>query len=145
MDMAIAHGPVASGIGTRRRAKSLPVRLGRALIEALLQRLERRIERAVGRLDRAGLLDRNGRTRRETHEMASRPSVRLVPTDGRARATFRHHVTVLWQRTLRRRSQKDRTSRDRMAGLMDDGLPRPRSVHPWPSVRFAVRHPGWEP
>ena len=68
-----------------------------------------------------------------------------VPTNSRALATFRHRVTALWQRTLRRRSQKDRTSWDRMAGLVDDWLPRPRILHPWPNVRFAVRHPRWEP
>jgi RNA-directed DNA polymerase len=68
-----------------------------------------------------------------------------VPTNSRALATFRHRVTVLWQRALRRRSQKDRTSWNRMAGLVDDWLPRPRILHPWPSVRFAVRHPRWEP
>ena len=68
-----------------------------------------------------------------------------VPTNGRALSVFRHRVTVLWQRTLRRRSQKDRTSWDRMAGLVNDWLPRPRILHPWPRVRFAVRHPRWEP
>ena len=31
-----------------------------------------------------------------------------VPTNGRALEVFRHHVTDLWRRTLRRRSQKDR-------------------------------------
>jgi hypothetical protein len=31
-----------------------------------------------------------------------------VPTNARALAVFRHHVTDLWRRTLRRRSQKDR-------------------------------------
>jgi hypothetical protein len=68
-----------------------------------------------------------------------------VPTNSRALSVFRHRVTVLWQRTLRRRSQKDRTTWDRMAGLVDDWLPRARILHPWPSVRFAVRHPRWEP
>ncbi len=68
-----------------------------------------------------------------------------VPTNSRALTTFRHRVTVLWQRTLRRRSQKDRTAWDRMAGLVDDWLPRARILHPWPSARFAVRHPRWEP
>jgi hypothetical protein len=24
-------------------------------------------------------------------------------------------------------------------------LPRPRVLHPWPSERVAVKHPGWEP
>jgi hypothetical protein len=28
-----------------------------------------------------------------------------------------------------------------MAKLADDFLPKPRVLHPWPSVRFAVRHP----
>jgi len=68
-----------------------------------------------------------------------------VPTNSRALSVFRHRVTVLWQRTLRRRSQKDRCSWDRMAGLVNDWLPKVRILHPWPSVRFAVRHPRWEP
>ena len=68
-----------------------------------------------------------------------------VPTNSRALAVIRHHVAVLWQRTLRRRSQKDRTAWGRMASLVDDWLPKPRILHPWPSVRFAVRHPRWEP
>jgi hypothetical protein len=68
-----------------------------------------------------------------------------VPTNSRALATFRHRVTVLWQHTLRRRSQKDWTAWGRMAGLVDDWLPKARILHPWPSVRFAVRHPRWEP
>ncbi len=40
------------------------------------------------------------------------------PTNSRALAIFRHRVTVLWQRTLRRRSQRDRTSWDQMAQLV---------------------------
>jgi RNA-directed DNA polymerase len=67
------------------------------------------------------------------------------PTNSRALAIFRHRVTVLWQRTLRRRSQRDRTSWDQMAQLVDDWLPKPRILHPWPSERFALRHPRWEP
>jgi hypothetical protein len=31
-----------------------------------------------------------------------------VPTNGRAIVAFHHHVTDLWRRSLRRRSQKDR-------------------------------------
>jgi RNA-directed DNA polymerase len=68
-----------------------------------------------------------------------------VPTNSRALAAFRYHVTLLWRRTLRRRSQKDRLSWDRITRLVDDWLPKPRILHPWPSVRFAVRHPRWEP
>ena len=68
-----------------------------------------------------------------------------VPTNGRALAAFRYHVTVLWHRTLRRRSQKDTLSWERMTKLIADFLPRPRIRHPWPDQRFAVNHPRWEP
>ena len=68
-----------------------------------------------------------------------------VPTNRRALMAFRHHVTDLWRRTLRRRSQKDRLTWARMAKLADAWLPRPHILHPWPSERFAVRHPRWEP
>ena len=68
-----------------------------------------------------------------------------VPTNSHALAAFRHHVTDLWRRSLRRRSQKDRTTWERMAQLADAFLPQPRILHPWPIDRFAVNHPRWEP
>jgi RNA-directed DNA polymerase len=68
-----------------------------------------------------------------------------VPTNAHALAVFRHHVTDLWRRTLRRRSQKDRITWERMTKLMDAWLPKPIILHPWPSDRFAVTHPRWEP
>lgn len=64
-----------------------------------------------------------------------------VPTNGRALSAFRHHVTDLWRQTLRRRSQKGGFTWDRMTRLADDWLPQPRILHPWPDVRFDVRHP----
>jgi len=64
-----------------------------------------------------------------------------VPTNSRAICAFRHHVTNLWRRTLRRRSQKDAMTWERMARIANAWLPRPRILHPWPSVRFAVKHP----
>jgi len=60
-------------------------------------------------------------------------------------AAFRYHVTVLWHRTLRRRSQKDWTSWDRITRLVATCLPPARILHPGPNVRFAVKHPRWEP
>jgi len=63
-----------------------------------------------------------------------------VPTNGAALGAFRHHVKRLWLRTLRRRSQKDRFSWQRMKRLADDWLPQPRILHPWPNVRFAVKY-----
>ena len=68
-----------------------------------------------------------------------------VPTNSAALAAFRHHVTVLWRRALRRRSQRDRTTWQRIDALASRWLPRPRIRHPWPSQRFAVTHPRWEP
>jgi group II intron reverse transcriptase/maturase len=64
-----------------------------------------------------------------------------VPTNGRALGAFRYHVTSLWRRSLRRRSQKDHTTWQRVTRLADDWLPRPRILHPWPNQRFAVNHP----
>jgi RNA-directed DNA polymerase len=68
-----------------------------------------------------------------------------VPTNAHALAVFRHHVTDLWRRTLRRRSQKDRMTWERMTQLVSGWLPEPIILHPWPSDRFAVTHPRWEP
>jgi group II intron reverse transcriptase/maturase len=64
-----------------------------------------------------------------------------VPTNGLALTAFRYHVTMLWHRQLCRRSQRARLVWTRMAKLADEFLPKPQILHPWPSVRFAVRHP----
>lgn len=64
-----------------------------------------------------------------------------VPTNSRAICAFRYHVTNLWRRTLRRRSQKDTMTWARMARIANAWLPQPRILHPWPSDRFAVKHP----
>ena len=64
-----------------------------------------------------------------------------VPTNSRAVAAFRYHVVILWYRQLRRRSQRVRLVWERMAELADQFLPKPRVLHPWPSMRFAVKHP----
>jgi len=64
-----------------------------------------------------------------------------VPTNSRALATFRFHVTELWQRALRRRSQKAGMTWEQITRLADDWLPKPRILHPWPQLRFAVNHP----
>src|SRR5712675_602486 len=68
-----------------------------------------------------------------------------VPTNSSTLTAFLFHVTNLWRRTLRQRSQKDWTTWERIKRLADDWLPKPRILHPWPQSRFAVRHPRWEP
>jgi group II intron reverse transcriptase/maturase len=64
-----------------------------------------------------------------------------VPTNSRALCAFRYHVAMLWHRQLCRRSQRAYVAWERMAKLVDEFLPKPRILHPWPDVRFAVRHP----
>jgi group II intron reverse transcriptase/maturase len=64
-----------------------------------------------------------------------------VPTNSQALIAFRHHVVNLWRRTLRRRSQKDGITWQRIKTIAGDYLPTPRILHRWPSTRFAVTHP----
>src|ERR1700694_3848262 len=64
-----------------------------------------------------------------------------VTTNSRSLRAFRDHVVRLWGRTLRRRSQKHALTWERMGKVADDWLPQPRILHPWPSIRFAVKHP----
>jgi hypothetical protein len=68
-----------------------------------------------------------------------------VPTNGPMLGDFLHRIMDLWRRMLRRRSQKDRTTWERMTQLAQDFLPKPRILHPWPDARFRVTHPRWEP
>src|SRR3982074_2772434 len=47
-----------------------------------------------------------------------------VPTNSRALTTFRFFVTDLWRRSLRRRSQKDGMTWERITRLTNDWLPK---------------------
>ena len=68
-----------------------------------------------------------------------------VPTNSQALATFLRQVRYLWWRTLHKRSDKDAVPWSKVDALARDWLPKPRILHPWPSVRFARQHPRWEP
>jgi RNA-directed DNA polymerase len=74
-----------------------------------------------------------------------------IPAQGKwlaqlVRGYFAYHgVPMLWMRTLRRRSQKDSTTWERIERLAADFLPPPRILHPWPEARFLVKHPRWKP
>src|SRR5215468_2386307 len=65
-----------------------------------------------------------------------------VPTNFPALSALRYHVKRLWMRTLRRRSQKDNFTWERIIKLANDFLPQPKILHPWPIVRFAVTTQG---
>jgi hypothetical protein len=68
-----------------------------------------------------------------------------VPTNMKALVMFRYRVTELWWQALRQRSHRDSTTWERARKIADDWLSRPKILHPWPSIRFAVKHPRWEP
>lgn len=53
---------------------------------------------------------------------------------------FRERLSRFWWHSLKRRSQKSRLSWERMHRLLERWLPRPRVLHPWPELRFAVRN-----
>jgi hypothetical protein len=61
-----------------------------------------------------------------------------VPNNIDALEAFRKGVLRLWQQSLRRRSQNDETTQDRMRRLREKWFPAPRIQHPWPERRFDV-------
>jgi group II intron reverse transcriptase/maturase len=68
-----------------------------------------------------------------------------VPTNVQALQAFRTQVERHWQRSLRRRGQRDRTNWARMRQLSRRWLPEPKIQHPWPTERFDVRTRGRSP
>jgi group II intron reverse transcriptase/maturase len=59
-----------------------------------------------------------------------------VPRNMRKLKAFCYQVYWLWFRTLRRRSQRHRLTRERMFRLAKRWLPKPRIYHPYPEQRF---------
>ncbi len=55
-------------------------------------------------------------------------------------SVFRYRVTRLWRWALRRRGQMHRPNWARIRRLVERWLPRPRVLHPYPSVRFAAHY-----
>ncbi|XGA65918.1 group II intron reverse transcriptase/maturase [Duganella sp. BuS-21] len=68
-----------------------------------------------------------------------------VPTNSSAMYAFRAHVTDLWRRALRRRSQQDDTTWVKMSRLVKAWLPPVQILHPWPVERFTAKHSRQEP
>ena len=61
-----------------------------------------------------------------------------VPMNFRSLAVFRTEVAKRWRRVLSRRSEWADLNWARMNQLIDEWLPRPRILYPWPNLRFAV-------
>jgi len=68
-----------------------------------------------------------------------------VPTNTFATRSFRTQVAKLWLQSLRRRSQRDRTTWNDMKPRIKRWLPSARVRHPWPTERFYVRTRGKSP
>ena len=65
-----------------------------------------------------------------------------VPDNYRALARFKKLVSRAWLEALRRRSQKGRNlTWERMTKTLDEWLPRPRILHPYPDRRLCVSNP----
>ena len=62
-----------------------------------------------------------------------------VPGNVDSLGMFRERVISYWWRTLRRRSQKSRTTWERMLELAGRWLPQPKVLHPYPDARFLAR------
>ena len=63
-----------------------------------------------------------------------------VPASYPALRRFARVLKRLWLRALRRRSQRDRFSWERLDALCGRQWPRVSILHPWPAQRFAVTH-----
>ena len=62
-----------------------------------------------------------------------------VPTSFIFLHRFQHRLKRLWHSVLRRRSQKDRTSWERIDALIAEHWPKIRIRHPWPNRRINVK------
>ena len=63
-----------------------------------------------------------------------------VQTDTYLLSAFRYHTSIIWFRSLRRRSQRHRLTWERMIRLIKRFLPSLSVLHPWPNHRFHVKY-----
>jgi RNA-directed DNA polymerase len=59
-----------------------------------------------------------------------------IPDNIKAISAFRHQIAMLWYRTLRKRSQRNRMTWERMSKTVSMWLPPARILHPRPDQRF---------
>ena len=64
-----------------------------------------------------------------------------VPGNMESLNSFRAQVIWRWFRALRRRSQRDKMTRERFWQLVDRWIPSAKITHPHPNVRFDAIHP----
>ena len=68
-----------------------------------------------------------------------------VPGNTRKLGAFRYHVSCLWYKMLRRRSQRHRINWERMNRLIGNWFPQPRIHHPYPDFSRYVITQGRSP
>ena len=61
-----------------------------------------------------------------------------VPGNWDAMSSFHAEIVRYWMKSLRRRSQKNKLTRERIRRLVNAWLPYPRITHPYPSERLRV-------
>jgi len=65
-----------------------------------------------------------------------------VPGNLSVLGRFRERLCRYWRRILRRRSQRRKPDWEQLRPIFDRWLPRPRTLHPYPDVRFDARIQG---
>jgi RNA-directed DNA polymerase len=68
-----------------------------------------------------------------------------VPGNLTMLSRFRCRLARLWRQALLRRGGKRALSWARLIPLLNRWVPLPSVQHPYPNIRFAVKHPRWEP
>ena len=68
-----------------------------------------------------------------------------VPRNGSLLTVFRDTIMRYWCQPLRRRSQRHRTTWQRMYVLAEQWLPKPHILHPYPAQRLCVTTRGRSP
>ncbi len=64
-----------------------------------------------------------------------------VPRNEQRMKAFRHEVLRMWWWQLRRRSQRTRWTWNKFMEKLGNQLPEVETLHPYPEVRFALKHP----
>ena len=68
-----------------------------------------------------------------------------VPGNSRKLESFRYHLSQLWYKVLRRRSQRSKLNWERMKRLIERWLPKVRVMHPYPDFQLYVSTRGRSP
>jgi hypothetical protein len=65
-----------------------------------------------------------------------------VPGNLQRLGRFRWRLARLWRYVLRRRSQHSRVTWNVIGPIFDRWIPAPRTLHPYPNIRFDARIKG---